>query len=64
MKTGPNREQRPGDPIACAVTVGRIATGDERPVAPRPPKKRKSRLTPEQRSELARKAARARWDVA
>ncbi len=69
MPKGPNGERRPGDVIGCALAVGRIATGE----AHNNPKSGKVRsgktggaaraaaLSPEQRSETARKAAAGRW---
>ena len=71
MPRGPNGEKRPADPMACAVTVAKIATGEiEEPTPGRraaglaggPARARA--LTPERRSEIARKAAQARWDNA
>ena len=61
---GPNGERRPADPIAAAVVVGKIATGqasDPDPQRRRAGLARASSLTPLRRSEIARKAARARW---
>lgn len=64
MLRGPNGERRPADVVGCAVMVAKIATGE------------KSRtnylqlgvmdarvafLSPERRSEIAKKAASARW---
>ena len=68
MPRGPNGERRPADTIGRAVNVARIATGelddkfaeiDSR----RSPggRARAAKLTPEERSEIARKAAAARW---
>ena len=60
MPTGPSGEKRQTSPLACAATAARPATGEERNVVP---PKRTPRLTPDQqRSEQARKAARARWN--
>ena len=70
MPRGPRGEQRPGDMIGCAVKVARIATGelaDERTDPPPPSRQRRGgqaraeKLTAEERSEIARKAAAARW---
>lgn len=77
MPKGPKGKWRPADPIACAVHVGKIATGEieethEAPVPKMPPAKRKARsrkdglaradsLTPERRHEIAAKAVSARW---
>ena len=46
MPTGPKGEKRPPDPIACAVHVMKIATGEieetpaAKPKKPAPPKKK------------------------
>ena len=71
MQKGPNGEKRPGDTVSCAVEVARIATGEIEDTKYEQPGKRKSgiaggkarakALTPEQRSEIAKKAALARW---
>ena len=70
MPKGPKGERRPADVIGNAVHVMRIATGEatEEPVrlgqqkgGKRGGKARARKLTPEQRSEIARTAASARW---
>ena len=67
MPRGPKGEKRPADVIGNAVHVMRIATGeieDNPSKAPKRTKGGKARaraLTPEQRSEIARTAASARW---
>ena len=71
MPRGPQGQIRPADAIGCAVHVAKIATGEiedtlDRPVKPKParPRSGKARaaaLSPERRSEIARKAAAARW---
>ena len=76
MPRGPKGEWRPADPVACAVHVGRIATGEikETHEAPRRPdptadkaraskggKARAAALTPERRREIAATGASARW---
>ena len=61
---GPNGEKRPSDPVSAAVMVGRIATGqleDPSPARRAAGLARAKALTPERRSEIARKAALARW---
>ena len=71
MPRGPNGERRPADVVGCAVTVAKIATGeieDPLPSATRNGglkggKARAKTLTPERRSEIARQAALARWNV-
>ena len=71
MPRGPQGQGRPEGPIACAVYVGRIATGEIRESyeAPKRMQKRASKggkartavLTPERRKEIAKTAAVARW---
>ena len=68
MPRGPNGEKRPADTVGCAVHVMKIATGE---IAEDLPKNRKGKvnggkaraesMTPEERKELAEKAAAARW---
>ena len=73
MPKGPQGQKRPADVIGNAVHVMRIATGEE-PESGHAPgteanrkgglkggKVRAARLTDEQRSEIARVAAEARW---
>lgn len=75
MPIGPRGEKRPADVIGNAVTIARIATGeaDEEFVhdgknkaavelGRRGGKSRAEKLTREQRSEIARKAASKRWE--
>ena len=74
MPTGPQGQKRPADTVGCAVHVMQIATGqiEETPEATGQPNKaiggkaggqaRAEKLTPAQRSEIARKAAAARWE--
>ena len=71
MPRGPNGEQRPADVVGCAVTVMRIATGEEEETGHKQPGKRKggslggkarsNKLTSEQKAEIARKGAATRW---
>ena len=63
MPRGPNGEKRPADAVGCAVTVAKIATGEieEDLPAHRDIKVKADGMTQEERSELARTAARARW---
>lgn len=74
MPRGPKGEKRPADVIGAAVMVAKIATGEiEEPTEDDGKDKaaqalgrkggaaRASKLTPEQRSEIARKAAAKRW---
>jgi len=78
MPKGPKGEKRPADAVARAVKVAKIATGEVEEDKPedetkdkdeaavsmgkRGGKARASKLTPEQRAEIARKAARKRWE--
>lgn len=71
MPKGPNGEKRPADVNACAVMVAKIATGEVEDARPRISGRQRSgraggvarsaALTTEERSEIARKAANARW---
>ena len=74
MPVGPRGEKRPADVVGCAVTVGKIATGEihetlqpDRSVPARRAgglkggKARAKALSAERRSEIARKASNARW---
>jgi hypothetical protein len=67
---GPNGEKRPGDTIANALHVAKVATGEVEEAyvdATRQPGGRKggraraTAMTPEQRREVAKKGAEARW---
>ena len=73
MPKGPRGEKRPADAIGAAIMVAKIATGeieDEREelasaaaqLGSKGGKKRAANLTPEQRSEIAKKAAAKRWN--
>ena len=74
MPKGPKGQTRPADVIGAAVRVAKIATGEiedkpdddgKDPAAKALGKKggkaRANKLTPEQRAEIARLAAEARW---
>jgi len=74
MPKGLKGEKRPADAIGLAVMIGKIATGeveDEIPDDGKDPaakamgskggKARAAKLTAEQRSEIAKKAAAKRW---
>ncbi len=73
MPKGPKGEKRPADVIGAAVTVAKIATGEieestddgKNKAAVELGRKggqaRAAKMTPEQRSEIARKAAQKRW---
>ena len=72
MPKGPRGEKRPGDVIGAAIMVARIATGEiendvdaskahHRAGGLKGAAARAKALSPEQRSEIAKRAARARW---
>lgn len=71
MPTGPKGQKRPADVIGAAIRVARIATGEENDekqvsnaaaeMGRRGGKARARNLTPERRTEIARKAAAARY---
>ena len=74
MPKGPKGEKRPADPIANAVRIARIATGEEPEeladdgkdaaavsLGKRGGKARAKSMTAERRKEIARKAAAKRW---
>ena len=72
MPKGPSGQKRPGDVIGAAIKVAKIATGevdDETMAGKEYAQKgglkggavRAQRLTAEQRREIARRAAQARW---
>ncbi len=68
MPRGPNGEKRPRDTVSRAVMVMKIATGEIEEDIPKHRngkvnggKARADSMTPEERSELARTAAKARW---
>jgi hypothetical protein len=71
MPKGPKGEKRPADVIGAAIMVGRIATGEieELPKSGRIRSgkagglARATALTPEKRKEIARNAAKKRWQV-
>jgi len=78
MPTGPKGQKRPADVIGNAVKVMRIATGEEpedfgpvddgkdkaaQALGKRGGAARAKKLSPEQRAEIARKAAAKRWEV-
>jgi len=71
MPKGPQGQKRPADLIGNAVMVAKIATGEIQDNPSQTPgrirsgkagaKARAQILTPEERSEIAKKAAAARW---
>ena len=73
MPKGPRGEKRPADAIGRAVMIAKISTGkieDERPLSSAAAElgrkggnARAAAMSPERRSEIARKAAAKRWKV-
>lgn len=73
MPKGPKGEKRPADVIGNAIKIARIATGEETDdkdealssaaaeMGRKGGKARASKLTPEKRAEIAKKAAEKRW---
>ncbi len=77
MSKGPQGQKRPGDVIGAAIMVAKIATGEisevghieagdgkdqaAKALGAKGGKARNAALTPEQRAEIARTAAAARW---
>jgi hypothetical protein len=71
MPKGPRGQKRPADVIGAAVMVAKIATGEIEDNPSKVPARAKGgkkggaararRLTDEQRAEIARVAAQARW---
>jgi hypothetical protein len=72
MPKGPQGQKRPADVIGAAIMVAKIATGEiQEELSPAPKraiggkaggKARAAKLNAEQRREIARKGARARWN--
>ncbi len=72
MPRGPKGEKRPADAVGAAVMVAKIATGeieDETSLMParakggkKGGKSRAEKLSPERRLEIAKKAAKTRWE--
>ena len=74
MPKGPKGEKRPADVVGAAVTVAKIATGEIEETTDdgknkaavelgrKGGKARAEKMTPERRTEIARKAAQRRWD--
>ena len=76
MPKGPQGQKRPADVVGNAVRVMRIATGEEqeefkdagkdpaaKALGAKGGKARATKLSPERRSEIARKAAAKRWST-
>ena len=74
MPKGPQGQKRPADVVGNAVKVMRIATGEEdeefeddgkdpaaKALGAKGGKARASKLTPERRRAIAKRAANARW---
>jgi hypothetical protein len=74
MPKGPKGEKRPADVIGNAIKIARMATGEEpkddegeslssaaAEMGRKGGKARASKLTPEKRAEIAKKAAAKRW---
>lgn len=71
MPRGPQGERRPADTVAAAIMVAKIATGEIEEKLKEPSGKvrsgkagaaaRAKKLSQEERSAIARKAAGARW---
>ncbi len=74
MPRGPKGEKRPADVVGAAVKVMQIATGEIEEdinddgknkaaveLGRKGGKARAAKMTPEQRAEIAKKAAKARW---
>ncbi len=73
MPKGPKGEKRPADAVGAAIKVAKIATGEIEETTDdgkdraavelgrRGGQARAAKLTPEQRREIAKKAAQARW---
>jgi hypothetical protein len=72
MPKGPKGEKRHADTVQNAMLIGRIATGDVEDTPSRAPnrakggkiggKSRADALSPEKRSEIAKKASLKRWE--
>lgn len=72
MPTGPQGQKRPADVIGAAVMVARLSVGDDAETLAQPSgrvrsghagaKARTEALTADQRRDIARKGADARWD--
>lgn len=75
MPTGPKRQKRPADVIGNAVKVMQIATGEAKEeytddgknkaaqiLGRKGGKARAEKMTPQRRSEIAKKAAAMRWN--
>jgi hypothetical protein len=71
MSKGPKGEKRHADTVQNAMLIGRIATGDIEDTPSKSPnrakggriggKRRSDALSPQERTNIAKKAAAARW---
>ncbi len=69
MPKGPQGQKRPGDVVSNAIKIAKIATGEDKEETPsktrqgglKGGKARAKALSPEERSEIAKVAAQARW---
>lgn len=74
MPRGPQGQKRPADAIGCAIMVGQLAIGEIAEVLKEPSgkvrsgqagsKARAERLSQEERTAIAKKAAAGRWGCA
>ena len=76
MPTGPKGQKRPADTVSNAIRVAQIATGEAEEEFEAKPEKneaaaalgrkggaaRAAKMTPEKRAEIARTAAKKRWE--
>ena len=75
MPKGPKGQKRPADVVGAAVMIAKIATGEieeqieddgkdpaAKALGAKGGKARASKMSPERRSEIARKAAKKRWE--
>lgn len=78
MPKGPQGQKRPADVIGAAIMVAKLATGEiteseateaddgkdpaAKALGAKGGKARAAKMTPEQRAEIARKAAAKRWE--
>lgn len=73
MPKGPQGQKRPADAVAAAVMVGRIATGEiEEDILDSSKSNKRgqiggaaraSSLSPDQRNQIAKRAANSRWKL-
>lgn len=71
MPKGPQGQKRPADVVSNAIHIARIAIGEEieelasresaQELGAKGGRKRAENLPPERRAEIARKAAKTRW---